>query len=505
MFALPTLGCKPDDDLPADGFPAYTWDGPLGPATTFQHGVASGDPLADAVLLWTRVSPGAGTSAAEVEVFLEVSRAPDFAERVAVGTFTTSAEADWTLTVDQIDLDPATTYYYRFSALGRTSPIGRTRTLTSGALDRARFAVCSCSNFAAGYFYAYRHMANRPDLDFFIHLGDYIYEHASAGNGFSYGVFRELQPPNEVLTLDDYRARYAWYRTDPDLQELHRQHPMLHCWDDHEFADNPRVGGSENHTEGDEGAWSDRVAAALRAYHEWIPSRLDGDRIYREAALGDLARLVFTDRQRRFLWPEPDDGERYLGAAQTSWLADRVASVTEPWLILCTGTSFTARRLPGSPGLAFDGEPWDDTSRREVLDMVAGAGVENLLVLVGDIHKSQALDVADDVDAYDPTTGAGSEGVEFACGSITSPGLAMSTEGVPYFHWSDNRVRSYLLVDLTRDRVQGEFWGFEDARKTDEALPDEALLKAFTCAAGSHHLVETTTPTAARDAAAPAP
>jgi alkaline phosphatase D len=503
LTLLPTLGCDPDDRLGDDGFPLYSWDGPLGPATTFEHGVASGDPLSDAVLLWTRVSPDA--AATEVEIFLEVSLAPDFAERVAVGTFTTNADADWTLTVDQLDLSPATTYYYRFSALGRTSPIGRTRTLPSGPLDRARFAVCACSNYAAGYFHAYRHMANRPDLDFFIHLGDYIYEHASAGEGFSYGVFRPLDPPNEILTLADYRRRYGWYRKDPDLQELHRQNPILHCWDDHEFADNPRLGGSANHNEEDEGPWSDRVAAALQAYHEWMPSRLEGNRIYRDLALGDLARIVFTDRQRRFLWPEPDDGAAYLGAAQTTWLKARIATVTEPWLVLCTATSFASRKPASEPGDTFDGTPWDAASRREVLDAVAEAGVENLLVLMGDIHKAQALDVAHDPTGYDPATGAGSEGVEFACGSIGSPGLPMSNEGVPHFFWSDGTVRTYLLVDLTRERLQGELWGFRDPLKMEEALPEETLVKAYTSAAGSHHLVETSTATAAREAPVLAP
>lgn len=498
-LALPTLGCNPDDTIGEDGFPLYVWDGPLGPATTFDHGVASGDPLADAVLLWTRVSPDAG--ATEVEVFLEVALAPDFATRVAVGTFTTRADRDWTLTVDQTDLEPATTYYYRFSALGRTSPVGRTRTLPAGPLDRARFAVCSCSNYAAGYFYAYRHLARRPDLDFFLHLGDYIYEHASAGEGFSYGVFRPLDPPNEILNLADYRRRYGWYRKDPDLQELHRQNPIIHCWDDHEFADNPRIGGSANHLEEKEGPWADRVAAALQAYSEWMPSRLEGNRIYRERMLGDLARLVFTDRQRRFLWPEAGDGELYLGAAQTSWLMERIASVTEPWLILCSATSFTSRIPPGEDPTSFDGTPWDPVSRREVLDAVAAAGVANLAVLVGDIHKSQALDIADAPEGYDPATGAGSEGVEFASGSICSPGLPMSQEGMPYFLWSENDVRTYLLIDLTPERLQGEFWGFEDSLKMGETEPAEVLVKAWTCAAGSHHLAQTTTPTEPRTTA----
>lgn len=496
VAALPSMGCAPKgDDLPDDGFPRYAWDGEPGPETTFSHGVASGDPLSDAVLLWTRVSPA---SDGDVDVFVEVCKSPDFEQRVAVDTFTVNADTDYTLKLDQTELEPGTTYYYRFSALGRTSVIGRTRTLPSGAVDRLRVAVCSCSNFGFGYFHGYKHMAQRPDLDLWIHLGDYIYEHASVGEGFFYGALRPLDPPNEVLTLADYRRRYAWYRRDPDLQELHRQHPMMHTWDDHEFADNPKVGGSANHDADTEGSWDDRVAAALQTIREWIPSRLDGNQVYREFVLGDLAHVIFTDRQRRFLWPAADDGALYLGAAQTSWLTDRLAGVTAPWLLFCTGTSFTSRDPAGEEGGAFDGEPWDSVSRRQVLDAVAAAGIENLVVLVGDIHRSQALDVAHDPTEYDPASGAGSEGVEFACGSITSPGLGAGDTGAEQLLWTVGDQRSYLLLDITREQVQGEFWGFADALKEVETFPEFQLLKSFTTTSGSHHLVETTTPSTPR-------
>lgn len=490
--AWPMLGCNPDDALGDDGFPLYTWDGEPGPATAFEHGVASADPLSDAALLWTRVSPGPG--AGEVEVFVEVALSPDFTERVAVGTFTTGPDTDWTLTVDQTELQPATTYYFRFSALGRTSPIGRTRTLPAATLEHTRIAVCSCSNYGFGYFHAYRHLAARDDLDLVLHLGDYLYEHASNGFGFSYGVTRELDPTHELLTLSDYRRRYAHYRKDPDLQELHRQNPLLHTWDDHEFADNPRPGGSANHDDA-EGSWDDRVAAALQACKEWLPHRMEGNVIYRAFALGDLATLLFTDRQRRHLWPEPDDAETYLGAAQTSWLLDEISAVSAPWLLLCSATTFTSRSPTGDLGSAFDGSPWDPTSRRAVLDAVADAGVENLVVLMGDIHRAEALDVAHDPTTFDPSTGAGSEGVELATGSITSIGFPSRAENGPHVWWTEHSQRTYLLLDLTRDRLHAEFWGFPDAAKTEPTLPNEALIKAFTCEAGSKHLVESTAAT----------
>ncbi len=485
---LPMLGCGAPGA--ADGFPVYTWEGPLGPETAFQHGVASADPLVDSVLLWTRVSPPEGETG-DIDVFVEVSKSPDFAERVAVGTFTAKAAADWTLTLDQTELEPGTTYHYRFSALGRTSEVGRTRTAPAGATERFRVAVGSCSNFAFGHMHAYRHIADRTDLDAFIHLGDYIYEYATDGIGASFGLYLPVDPPHECLTLDDYRRRYAHYRTSPDLRAAHGAHPVLAIWDDHEFANNPKLDGAGNHTEGDEGAWTDRVAAALQAHTEWLPTRMrEGGRIFRDLAFGDLAHVVLVDRQRRFLWPEADDGDTYLGAEQTAWVKDRISAVTAQWLVLCTATSFTSRKANGSDGGSFDGSAWDGASRREVLDAVAEAGIENLVVVVGDIHRGEALDVAHDPSSYDPATGSGSEGVEFACGSISSPGATAPTADVPQFFWSDGTRRGYLFLDISPAELRAEFWGYEDDAKLDVATPQEQLLKAFTAAAGSHHLVE---------------
>ena len=248
----------------------------LGP---FAHGVASGDPLADGVILWTRVTLASSTSTSPVDVEYVVATEPSLAASsvVAGGRFTTDATRDYTVKVDVGGLKPATTYYYRFAVASASSgavaagvsPVGRTRTLPVGSVDRVRVAVASCASLAHGYFNAYRRIAERADLDLVVHLGDYIYEY---GDG-DYGSLRPYEPSHEIVSLADYRQRHAQYKRDTDVQALHRQHAMVAIWDDHEFADNAWSGGAANHTEGAEGTWTARVAAALQAYYEWMPVR----------------------------------------------------------------------------------------------------------------------------------------------------------------------------------------------------------------------------------------
>jgi len=482
-----------DPDEVDDGLPRYEYDGPLGPETIFQHGLASGDPLSDSVILWTRLSHDDGGEP-DMDVFLEVSLTPDFHQRVAASTFSADSDADATLHIDLHDLEPATTYYYRFWSMGRVSAIGRTRTAPAGATSRLRLGVVSCSNYGHGYFHAYRHIARRPDLDAVIHLGDYIYEHASEGHGRSYGVARPLEPLHEIVSLQDYRTRYAHYRLDPDLQEVHRQNPMIVIWDDHEFANNPEIGGAANHQPDTEGPWSDRVDAALQTFAEWMPTRIrDGNRIYRSLLFGDLVELVMLDRQRRFIWPEDDDADEYLGAEQAEWLTQVIVDSRAQWLVLGQGSTFSPHGVD-----MIGSSSWDAPSRRRVLNAVEDSGAENLLVLTGDIHRVEALDIVTDPDTYDPDTGEGSAGVELACGSITSPGNERSTEAAAQYKWSSAAYRGYLLIDLTPDRLHGEFYGFVDLLKLLEIEPPETFIRAFAADAGSNFLYEVDTPTPPR-------
>jgi alkaline phosphatase D len=471
----------------------------------FQHGVASGDPLHDRVVLWTRVTPPDAGGA--VTVTFEVATDPGFTQTVARGSTRTDASRDFTVKVDPARLRPATTYYYRFSAAGETSPIGRTRTLPLGATPRLRIAVASCSNHAAGYFNAYRRIAERADLDLVIHLGDYLYEYGPN----QYGSLRTPEPPNEMVTLSDYRLRHAQYKRDADLQALHRQHPVVCIWDDHEITNDAWVGGAQNHTEGAEGTWPERVAVGLQAYYEWMPVRVpdvrperaDPRRNQRAFRIGDLVELVMLEerlsarsQQLPATVPTPfgtgfvQSGEflnparTLLGAEQEAWLATRLRQSTARWKFVGQGVMFAQLKLQGAPRAAGGGvfvntDQWDgyQPARDRVYAVLQGgngqAPVDNVVVLTGDIHSSWAADLTPDPNnpdvasgGYNAATGEGSCAVEFVGTSITSPGLndpsgntaALLRSVNPHFKHIDLMQRGYMLLDVTPERTVCEWW-----------------------------------------------
>lgn len=260
----------------------------------FYHGVASGDPLSDRVILWTRITPD---NPGSVQVVWQIATDPQMKNIVNTGTITTNEAKDYTVKVDAAGLQPATTYYYHFSALGKNSLVGRTRTTPSSGVSNLRFAVVSCSNYQNGYFNAYGRIAERNDIDAVIHLGDYIYEYATGEFGYSNEVGRGHQPGHETITLEDYRIRYSYYRLDPKLRRLHQQMPFVTVWDDHEFANDAYKDGADNH-QSNEGSWNKRKNNAFKAYFEWMPVRtntLATNRIYRKISYGNLVDLIMLD------------------------------------------------------------------------------------------------------------------------------------------------------------------------------------------------------------------
>lgn len=258
----------------------------------FLHGVASGDPLADRVVLWTRVTGGAGT----VPVRWTVALDPQLRRVVRRGTAQATPQRDRAVKVDVGGLAPATTYWYAFEALGRRSMVGRTRTAPpAGSSERLRFAVVTCSKYETGFYNAYARVAE-ADVDAVLHLGDYVYE--SGADADAVGG-RAPQPETEVRTLAEYRQRYASYRLDADLQRVHQSHPMIATWDDHESSNDSWVDGASSHDPQTEGSWPVRKAAAQRVYDEWMPLRLpvpgDPSRIYRSLPYGGLVDVVVLD------------------------------------------------------------------------------------------------------------------------------------------------------------------------------------------------------------------
>ncbi len=516
---------------------------PLLPAqaagAVFQHGVASGDPLADRVILWTRVSPPAGTTAVSVEWWIATD--PGLTQVVARGRVRTSAARDFSVKVDAGGLAAGRTHYYRFSALGESSPTGRTRTLPTGRTDHLRIAVASCSNHAYGLFNAYRRIAERADLDLVLHLGDYLYEY---GDG-QYGDLRPTQPANEIVTLTDYRSRHAQYKTDADLQALHRQHPMVPIWDDHESANDAWQRGAQNHDPASEGLWAARRRAALQAYYEWMPVREPADlkQAQRSFRLGDLAQITMLETRLsgrseqlpanipipllglgfkatgRFL----DPARSLLGSAQEAWLADTLQASPATWKLLGQGVMFAQLKALGRPnaeggGLFVNPDQWDGypPCRDRVFDMIDAAG-GNVVVLTGDIHSAWANDLARDPNnpdvangGYDKATGAGSRAVEFVTTSITSPGLP-DPDGTfagiifsqnPHIRHADLDRRGYLLLDIQPARVVGEFY-VVDTVAAPSAV--ESFVTAFEVQAGSNHLVPSAQTPAKAHPPAPAP
>lgn len=266
----------------------------------FAHGVASGDPLRDRVIIWTRLSQSAGIGNARVEWMVATDAA--LTRVVKRGRATTNAARDYTVKVDVTGLRAGQTYYYGFKVGTRTSPIGRTQTAPESGGDSLKIALVSCSNFPAGWFNVYQAIARRGDVDLVLHVGDYIYEYGPGEYATDWGktVGRVPDPPHECLSLADYRRRYAQYRSDPDLQAAHACAPWLVTWDDHETSNDSYKAGSENHNRASEGQWTDRKAAALQAYYEWLPLRdpIPGkafEAINRSFEWGELATIAMLE------------------------------------------------------------------------------------------------------------------------------------------------------------------------------------------------------------------
>lgn len=440
----------------------------------FRHGVASGEPDQSSVVLWTAITDDAGG-----EYVFQVAADESFETVVFEDreerTYVTS-NAISTFKVIATGLQPATTYFYRMLFNGISSPVGRTRTLPAGAVARFNMAVCSCSNYPAGYFNAYRELANTPDLDLVLHLGDYIYEYSADGYASEEAerLDRVVDPRHELLSYGDYARRHALYKTDPDLQAAHAAAPWLMMWDDHEVANDAWTTGAENHNEG-EGDYDARVYNAMLAYHDWNPTREPGDQIgtARIAEIGDLATLVVTesrhvarDQPMDFsTFPIADDADpddpanrqaiadwraneigrddrEMLGTAQIRQIADAFgAAAGKPWRLLggqvVMGRVETPDMIEALPGwlkfivsksddlawgyiqrsqfdIPYNLDAWDGyvAERERLYDAVREAGGD-MIAFAGDSHNFWTNQLMDD-DGH-------RIGYEFGTTSITSP------------------------------------------------------------------------------------
>lgn len=489
----------------------------------FPLGVASGDPLADRVILWTRIRT-ANTKATSLTVRWVVAKDPSLKQVVQQGVVQTGPERAFTVKVDAKGLLPGETYYYAFGWDDVSRSItGRTRTLPAGSVSRMRIALTTCSNYTHGFFNAYRCIAKRADVDLWVHLGDYIYEYAARVYGTE-TPGRLLDPTHEAVTLDDYRRRYAHHRGDPDLQELHRQHPMIAIWDDHEFADNCWHGGAANHLDG-QGSWSTRRDAAARAFLEWMPIREGGlatdgvPVIYRSFPLGNLGDLIMLDtrlvgRDRIPGVEDPlgeskgdpamraDKKRSILGFPQEAWLHGELAKSQQRgarWRLVGNQVLLASVRDARDNSI-LTADSWDgyEASRDRLFEAMQTAKVDNLVVLTGDVHISMAMHVAPkpwDSGGFDATTGKGAVAVEIVPPSITSPALEFSsaagmvptalTYSNPHIAWTEVTRKGYVMLDVTEQQVQAEWFFVMDYKRRDDA---EELAKIYACTSGTPFL-----------------
>jgi alkaline phosphatase D len=458
----------------------------------FYHGVASGDPLPDGVILWTRVSPK--DSLPEVEVVWELATSQDFSAPLRSGVFTTSPHRDYTVKVEVEGLDPGTVYYYRFSALGHQSLIGRTKTAPSGSPDKVTFAVVSCSNYEWGYFSAYRHLGEREVLDAVIHLGDYIYEY---GNG-TYGdttLGRKHIPPHEIVRLEDYRLRYSQYRLDADLRAAHQNQPFIAIWDDHEFANDVYKDGAQNHQEG-EGDFEARKQAAKKAYYEWMPVR-ESPVHYRSFSFGNLADLWMLDERlegrtapvESMADPAYNSPDRtMLGAQQLAWLQAGLASSGARWKIIGNQVIFSyLNQGYAHPDKPFNMDSWEGypAERQEIARFIRSERLSDLLFLTGDTHASWAFEVALSPESY--RTGE-PLAVELGTPSInssnydehTSADTARMVERAyihplanPHLKFVNLRDHGFLLLTLSTEEARADWYYVESVK-----VPDAGITKA---------------------------
>jgi len=417
----------------------------LGPLVgyPFTLGVASGDPLPDSVVLWTRLAPaalsGGGMPDRAVEVTWEVARDEGFGAVVARGTETAQPDLGHSVHAEPRGLEPGREYFYRFIAEGEASPTGRTKTAPVGSPAALAFAFASCQQYEHGYYTSYFHMA-REQLDFVVHLGDYIYEYEPNDYRAAGGNVRAHSGP-EIISLDDYRNRYAQYRSDPDLQSAHAAFPWLMTWDDHEVDNNwadevPEDGQTRD-------AFLRRRASAFQAYYEHMPLRSAARpggidmRLYRRLAFGDLATFNVLDT-RQFRSDQAcgdgsdvgceerrDPARTLTGDEQERWLLDGLGSSTSTWNVLAQQVFFAQRDFNSDDTQRFSMDAWDGytANRDRILDFVEQRGVANPIVLTGDVHNNWACDIKADFD--DPSSRT--LGSEFVGTSISTGGNGTDT------------------------------------------------------------------------------
>lgn len=496
LLVVGLFSCQKEPTYPPlDENTSHLQDQNLAP---FYHGVASGDPLANGIVLWTRITPS--TQLPEIEVEWEIAKDEAFHEIALTDKVKTDASRDYTVKIDiSTGLEPGTPYYYRFKALDGVSMIGKTRTAPQLA-QSLRFAVVSCSNYEFGYFNAYARIAEEEDLSAVIHLGDYIYEYGPGRYGDT-TIGRVNIPPHEIVSLQDYRDRYAQYRLDPDLRAVHANHPFINIWDDHEITNNSYKDGAENHQD-DEGDYNTRKAVAKQVYYEWLPIR-DGAAHYRAFSFGELADLIMLDERLAGRTKQVDsltdvsmqnEERSMLGQEQLSWLQQQLSTSKARWKLIGNQVIFSYLDW-GFPTFRINLDAWDGypVEQQKVSDFIKSNAINNLIFLTGDTHSSWAFEVTNNPkEGYNPVTGEGAFAVEFGVTSINSSNSnergptdsvlvhekkIVNTSINPHLKYANMRDHGYMLLELDGEKARATYKYVETLRKRDDRIRTETTLQ----------------------------
>jgi alkaline phosphatase D len=508
LFTLLVLiaSCKKEketsvEELTEEVAPLY--DSALKP---FYHGVASGDPLTDRVIIWTRVTPHDALPRISVE--WEIAENENFNPIIKSDTASASRSQDYTVKVDVVGLLPGKYYYYRFKALDKTSLTGRTKTIAAGKLDSLTFAVVSCNNWEFGYFNAYNGIADK-NIDAVLHLGDYIYEYGQGGYG-NKNVDRKHLPAHEIVTLQDYRTRYSQYHLDAGLRKARTRHPFITVWDDHEVANDVYSGGAQNHQADKEGDFATRKAAAKKAYYEWMPIR-ENEKHYRAFSFGDLASLIMLDERLEGRVKPSDsisdpslfqEDRTMLGNEQLQWFESKLKDSGSSWKVIGNQVLFSdLDQSFQAAGHQRNLDSWDGypAEKKRIADFIRTNNIQDVIFLAGDTHSSWAFEVAiDPAKTYNKKTSQGAFAVEFGTTSVSSGNSNESSlddtvrikearllKANPHLKFTNHRDHGYLLLTLYPQKAKAEWFYVETLMQPDD---QERLAQKFEVEKGRYHL-----------------
>lgn len=529
---------KYDGNYGSDGRDAYKGN------LSFPYNVAAGDPYPNSAILWTHPVPAENTSA-PICLRYQTSKSTDFSKSNLVDdsyAWTTS-EVDYSFKVETTGLSPKTKYYYRFFSChdhSIVSPIGSFKSIpdyNDEDVDSLKLAVFSCSNLPFGYFNAYRAAAARKNADYFVHVGDYIYEARGDGQKVAgentYGDGRALNrvpaPDHEIVTLEDYRLRYGSYRKDKDLQALHQSIAFFGTWDDHEVADNSYNHGTADGNNTDAGAvrgvrFTERKLAAVKAYYEWMPIRqvdtTDSLRIWRSFRYGKLADIFMLDTRNfdrditdlyyntaQIAAVSNDTDRSLMGGKQEQWLYRNMIYSQQrgaSWRVLSQQIIMNWQNY-GQSSFTFNYDAWQGYrgNRRRLFDTIVKNGIDNTIILSGDSHANWVYDTVPEdrlnSTAYNPVTGDGSIAVEFAGTAVSSPSsYGANLTQAKYLEnakklvsinrnlqWAEGATRGYFELEFTKTECNAQFYGY-----LNNSLPDaeEMLIAQFNVQKGANKL-----------------